>query len=120
DQYSSGNSNVVADRSASVMIQSFSPAAVVYLLNSRKPCAKLYSFSRISSRSSSPQSPAAWRARKTAADWFARSRARSAPGVATIRPSENAAIIGAPLFVEWNGWNERVLELQGKYKGRNE
>src|ERR687886_2114183 len=56
-QYSLGRSTVVAERSASVIIQNFMPEREWYADNSRNRSPSEYSFSCLSSASTSPQSP---------------------------------------------------------------
>src|SRR5712691_12959867 len=56
-QYSSGSKIVVAERSASVIIQRRSPALVVYADRMRNPCCTENSFSCLSASDTSPQSP---------------------------------------------------------------
>src|SRR6266571_4705913 len=57
DQYSLGSKIVVTLRSASVIIQIFSPALVVYADRMRNPCLTDNAFSRLASSETSPQSP---------------------------------------------------------------
>src|SRR3979490_1907975 len=68
--------------------------------------------------------PAAWRVRKSAADWFACSKAASAPGVATIRPSGNSAIMGMALFFglgsEQNVQASILNDVQQELRGRKQ
>src|SRR5207247_834902 len=85
----SGSRSVVTDRSASVMIQSLSPVFSRYADNRRKPSRSDSSFSFRSCSSSSPQSPEACRYRNSKLASPDSSRARNAPGVATICPKEN-------------------------------
>ena len=54
---------------ASVMTQIRSPLSVLYADRSRSPLTRAWSFARLSSASTSPQSPARCRSRKNAGDW---------------------------------------------------
>src|SRR5437879_276276 len=66
DQYSLGSNRVVELRSASVIIQIFSPALVVYADTIRNPCSTENSFSCLSASGTSPQSPLTCRSRNSA------------------------------------------------------
>src|SRR3990167_4086129 len=81
-QYSSGKSRVVALLSASVMIHSLSPSTS-YEEKMRKPSRIDNSFSCLSSRPRSPQSPLTWRLINSAGARPDCSSISSAPGVAT-------------------------------------
>lgn len=80
---------VVALRSASVMIQILVPFDKLYAESRRSPCSRDHSFARRSWSSSSPQSPAACQSKRALGKSPASSNAASAPGVATICPSGN-------------------------------
>src|SRR5262245_25905604 len=86
---------IVAERSVSVRIHSLSPALVVYADRMRNPCSTDSSFSCLSASGTSPQSPLTCLSRNAAGSCSAFSKALSAPGVATTRPSSKR-IIGPP------------------------
>src|ERR1700688_1953927 len=68
-QYSSGRREVVvALRSASVIIQNFTPVLSVYADSRRNPWTRPNSFSAMSSSESSPQSPGRCRCRNVSGD----------------------------------------------------
>ncbi len=99
-QYSSGRSSVVTDRSHSVITQIRSPSDVRYALNRRPPFSSPSSLASQSSLPTSPQSPLAWRTRKSNGGWPDLSSTERAPGVATISPRENLFVICGLGFTE--------------------
>src|ERR1035441_10156811 len=94
-QYSLGKRNVVALRSASVIIQSFTPVrGSLYAERIRNPSITDRSFSRRSSSQRSPQSPETWRLRNSRPLLPSSLRASSAPGVLTVWPRGNSGLPG--------------------------
>src|ERR1035441_2888202 len=87
-QYSLGKRNVVALRSASVIIQSFTPVrGSLYAERIRNPSITDRSFSRRSSSQRSPQSPETWRLRNSRPLLPSSLRASSASDVPFFAPA---------------------------------